>query len=527
VLRRTLVGFLFSAAAASGNVEVGSRVCAGCHAEIYRKYMATGMAQSAGATGQGRFRESWQRASFRHEPSGIEYRLSAGGKGYRMEFARPDSEVQGERRLEWFVGSGGLGRSYLFSSGGFLYQAPVSYYSAPSAWQVSPGYENKRGIDLTRAVETACLQCHASRLQPVVGTQNGFTSPPFLEGGVSCERCHGPGEEHAARKGEIVNPGKLAPYARDSVCAQCHLTGAARVARQTRPYRPGELLSSSLAVFVWDGGGAQLTATSHYERLDRSACKQASGDKLWCGTCHDPHQALAAADRAGYYRKRCLACHEKQGCAASMAARRVKGDDCTACHMPKGNTRTVEHVAFTDHGIVREARGGGGVAERRLLSFWKEVSERDYALGYAVLAMTEPGVRREALARLEAAAEQDPNDIPVLAQLAQFYDRLGREEQAMALCERIIKLDPIHIAASVNLGIYRAKRGMTEEAIRLWGGALERNPALTGSRVNLAVAQYRSGNLAAAEASLAKALEYDPDAETARRLLSEVRAARR
>ena len=62
--------------------------------------------------------------------------------------------------------------------------------------------------------------------------------------------------------------------------------------------------------------------------------------------------------------------------------------------------------------------------------------------------------------------------------------------------------------------------------MRLRTDALSRNPALTRVRFNLAVAQYQAGDLAAAEASALKALEYDPDQEAARKLLSEIRASR-
>jgi len=43
-----------------------------------------------------------------------------------------------------------------------------------------------------------CLSCHASFLKVVAGTQNRFASPPFGEGGVACERCHGPGDARVA-----------------------------------------------------------------------------------------------------------------------------------------------------------------------------------------------------------------------------------------------------------------------------------------------------------------------------------------
>jgi hypothetical protein len=518
------VGVLCAAALYAAGDEVGSRACAGCHAEIYRKYLTTGMARSAGAVDKA---ESWQNAAFAH--AGIRYGVTPDERGYRMEF--DGRGAKGERLLEWFVGSGALGRSYLFSADGFLYQAPVSYYASAKSWRISPGYENKRGIELTRAIETACLQCHASRLQPVARTQNRFASPPFLEGGVSCERCHGSGQQHVANRsagrhaaGDIVNPARLPAEARDSVCAQCHLTGAARVARKSGAYRPGEHLGNSLAVFVWSGGGSELTATSHYERLHNSRCKRASGGKLWCGTCHDPH----AVEEQPSYRERCLSCHRTKGCTEAPAVRQAARDDCAGCHMPESESRMVEHVAFTDHGIVRRKPASVPLAgDRKLVSFWPGAGDRDLALGYAIVAMAEPAVRREALEKLEAAESHDPKDVPVLAQLAQFYDRLGREEQAAALCERILSLDPAHIAAAVNLGIYRIKQGAAGEAVRLWEGALERNPALTGARVNLAVARFRAGQTAEAEAQLVKALEYDPGSELARKLLSEVRAARR
>lgn len=470
--------------------------------------MASGMARTAGRAGS-----EVPSGSFTHE--GAEYRITSGAKGHQLSFSK--GEASGGRLLEWFIGSGGLGRSYLFSTDGYLFQAPISFYASAGKWQVSPGYETNPRIDLTRAVEPACLQCHTSRQQPIAGTQNRFAAQPFWEGGVSCERCHGPGQAHAARRGAIVNPGKLTAEARDSVCAQCHLTGAARVARRSKAaYRPGAILSASLAVFVWDdGSGSEPTATSHYERLNRSACKRASGGKLWCGTCHDPHGT------ASDYRAKCLGCHQVSQCKQSAG-------DCITCHMPKGESRMVEHVAFTDHGIVRTPQAKASPApNRRLSSFFPAVADRDTALAYAVVAQTEPSVRRSALTQLEAAAEADPTDTAVLAQLAQFYDRLGRQEQAAGLYERVWKLDPTHNAAAVNLGISKVKRGETAEAIALWQSALTRNPAQTGVRVNIAVAQYQAGKLAEAEASLLKALEYDPDSRQARTLLAEIRAIRR
>ena len=112
------------------------------------------------------------------------------------------------RELKYFVGSGAAARSYLISVDNFLYEAPATYYSRSHAWAPSPGYDAYKYPFLTRAIAPACLQCHATGVQSIEGTQNGFRSPPFVEGGVGCERCHGPGARHAAsrKREDIVIP---------------------------------------------------------------------------------------------------------------------------------------------------------------------------------------------------------------------------------------------------------------------------------------------------------------------------------
>jgi hypothetical protein len=470
--------------------DTGNAVCARCHSEIARQYARTGMARTSGRTGSAGER-------FGHPAITPDFRLHAGGV---------------ERKLEWFLGSGTIGRSYLFRKGSQLFQAPYSYYSSPGKWDVSPGYESKPFPELTRTVEPACLQCHASRLQP-------FSAPqPFLEPGVSCERCHGPGEKHAASpaKHNIVNPARLPAEQRDSVCAQCHLTGAARIARPGRlrgSFTPGEKLSDSIAVFVQPG--AAVSATSHFEKLAASRCRQASGDKLWCGTCHTPH----ADSSPSHYRQQCQSCHPAGACKGSTS------QDCTGCHMPKRTgERSISHLAFTDHSIPRRvASPPPSKTIPALKEFWTgSATSRDTAMAYAVAAATEPGLQAAALDRLQAAAALSPTDVPLLAQLAQLLDRLGQEQPAAEIYSRILQLDPSHTAAAVNLGTWRIRNGNPKDAIALWLRALASDPSLIGARLNLAVAQFQSGDRAAARRSLLTVLDYEPEHPAARRMLAQL-----
>ena len=217
------------------------------------------MAQSARKLDASAGPERFDKASFTHGPSGFQYRVSLKNSGYVFEFAKDG--LSAAKRLAYAVGSGTRAFSYLLEDGGFLYEAPVAYYARSHSWGLAPGYDAYSYPYLTRPIVPGCLACHASSLQVEPPTLNRYASPAFREGGVACERCHGDGANHAAkmksgdRTGglEILQPAKLAPERRDSLCAQCHLTGAVRVMRagmDWQSFHPGGVLSDYQTVFV-------------------------------------------------------------------------------------------------------------------------------------------------------------------------------------------------------------------------------------------------------------------------------------
>ena len=463
--------------------ETGSRACAPCHAEIFEKFARTGMARSSGRTGDGF--EKFNAAEFR--AGRISYTVNP---SYSVSFT--SGAVKGTFPMEWFIGSGTVGRSYAGTVDGFLFQSPASYYSARKAWGLSPGFSAKPFVDVARPIESACLQCHASGARAVAGNQYG--DPPFAEGGVSCERCHGAGDAHVAGRGTMVNPAKLPAARRDSVCQQCHLTGAARVAQTGRgpeTFRAGDLLADHVMVFVWNRAAAERAATDHAEQLARSRCQQAAGDRLWCGSCHDAHTGstrLAA----------CRDCHQPHA---------KGGADCAGCHMPKRRSREGEHVVYTDHTISRKP----GVRDTgvQVLQAFRGMtpSDRDWALA-------EPTKRVRLLEQLAARPDAGA---AVLVQLAQIYDERGKGEP---LYERALVLEPEHATARANLAIYRMRAGKTAEAISLWAGVFAGNPGMLQAGLNLAMGQLRVGANASAAATLRRLLRFHPDSAQARELLA-------
>jgi Flp pilus assembly protein TadD len=357
-------------------------------------------------------------------------------------------------------------------------------------------------------------------VQPLAGTQNGYQSQPFLEGGVGCERCHGPGAAHAAsgKAKEIVNLSKLPPEQRDSVCAQCHLSGEIRVdkaGKSMTDFTAGERLGDYAAVFVRGG----MRVTSHVENLAQSACARASGNRLWCGTCHDPHSAPAPSEKAEWFRAKCQTCHASSECR--------RGDNCVVCHMPTRAVADADHVAYTDHSIPRRPapRNQKPAAASPLLPFGAEQpSPRDQGLAYAIVALRERNAvySARALDLLQEAERQNPNDPQTLSYLADLYKTKKDDQNAVKLYQRLHSADPTQSSAPMNLGAYQMQQGHYEEAIRLFQQALRISPALVLVRLNLAVALLRVGQKAEARSVLKKALEFNPSFTAARTLLGQI-----
>ena len=493
----------------------GADVCARCHAEIYKKYSTTPMALSSG----------------RAVPIGDKASFS-GNSGYRYSIVPQDQKLflefrkinQTERReLAYFAGSGATARSYLISIDGFLYEAPATYYSRSRTWALSPGYDRYAYPFLTRAIAPACLQCHATGVQPVPGTQNGFQSPPFLEEGIGCERCHGPGAAHAAsgKAKDIINPASLPPDRRDSVCAQCHLSGEIRVDRAGKSmldFKVGDKLSDYAIAFIHTSPGMKVT--SHVENLAQSACSRASGNRLWCGSCHDPHFVPSSAEKAAWFRAKCQTCH--------AAAQCRRGENCIACHMPSTSVSDADHVVYTDHSIPRRPspRNRKPPADSPLVAFGGAASDpRDQGLAYAIVALREQNATysNRAFDLLRESERRNPDDPQTLSYLADLYKTRKDDRNAALLYDRLHRVDHTQSSAPMNLGAYQMEQGHYEQAIRLFQEALRISPGLVLVRLNLAVALVHEERKAEARSILEKALEFNPSFKAARDLLVQIR----
>src|SRR5262245_12521527 len=166
-----------------------------------------------------------------------------------------------EAEVRYALGSSTRGITYLIERAASLFQSPFACLAQKRRWDISPGYgsTNPRP-NFERAIQRGCLFCHTNQVRSVAGTLNRYETPIFEGHAIGCERCHGPGALHVSRGGvstgpdpTIVNPARLEPKLRESVCQQCHLQGWFRFPRAGRDpfdFRPGLPLHRFLAVLV-------------------------------------------------------------------------------------------------------------------------------------------------------------------------------------------------------------------------------------------------------------------------------------
>ena len=337
--------------ATAGTIIAASQVpCSRCHAKEVSGYERNAMAHSLSLP----FPASQPESEFSHVFSGTKF-IAKTAPALSQTVARDG--LSAEYPIAYVIGSGSHAFAYIVRIGDYLFQSPISYYSRRGIWDVAPGYETNSLPDYDRPVTPECLTCHAGHASPVAGTLNRYESPAFSATAISCDRCHGdpsPHLEHPSRE-NIINPARLPERARDSVCEQCHLSGEVRILnpkRQFSDFRPGEELEDVFSVYVRrvadsSSPAGSIKVISQAEQLAMSVCARRSAGKLWCGTCHNPHEK--PENVAQYYRARCLSCHGEQ----LVKTHAKPDDDCVSCHMPKRQARDGAHTAFTDHRITR------------------------------------------------------------------------------------------------------------------------------------------------------------------------------
>jgi Tetratricopeptide repeat/Cytochrome c554 and c-prime len=502
--------------------------CGTCHAEILRSYLSTPMANASGLA-----EAKLKTGAYDHQPSGMRYALSMQGSKLILTYRDAnDSWIAASHQLDYFLGSGHLGLTYLYSLNDYLFESPIAYYAATQSLDLKPGLEAMTQAPPALPVQAECLRCHMSAVQHSdPGTINRYGGLPFLHAGITCESCHGDSERHLSTGGQsaVVNPSKLNANLRDSICISCHLEGDISVERaghSALDFKPGDPISDYVSYFIYGGQAATKRGVSEVEQLSLSKCKRTSGDAMSCMSCHDPHYTPeGTAEKAAFYRKKCLTCHTGSTFAT---AHHPETPDCVSCHMPRTGAENIAHVAWTDHRILKhpealDAAAKPSPGDTLVPVFSPGVTERDVALAYyKSLLEGNVAVQQKAFEKLESLKPGLTEDKDALVALGVIVEGRGDLKQAQELFQEVLARDPLNLIAISNLGTLLAKSGNLQAAISLWRPAFEQNEDVVGLAKNLARVECAAGDAAAARATLEKTLQYSPGLRDVRQLMTQL-----
>jgi hypothetical protein len=497
----------------SGAEYSGSAVCAPCHRDIYDRFSRTAMGRSMSPVTPALLKAIHAPASLADKNPNLHFEVAVrDGKLYQTEYetGTDGQEIYRDTRsLEWIVGAGANGFGGLARRDDYLVQAPLSFYSKPQSWGLSPGYEFGN-YGFSRPILPACIFCHSGRPNAILKGNGRFADPPFSELAIGCENCHGPGLSHvlAMQLGletfqgsdpTIVNPARLSPVLADNICMSCHQTGDVRVLRPGKDYkdfRPGAPLDDTLTILMVPPrreSPPQSDLLEHYYSMILSQCYRASGGGLSCISCHDPHVEPSSADAPTYFAKKCLTCHKENSCTLPLEVRQHQQppDDCAGCHMPKRDVQEISHSSITNHRILRRP---------------------DESFPEFVFQQTTPGLPD--LIHLNPVPGQKDPTLPALVLLEaygeladQHPEYLKRYYEVLGQLERTDPANPLVLAA---LGTRDLQAGKYADAVTHLERALDRGAAKTILYSELAEALEKLDRTPEAVAVLRKAIDLDP-----------------
>lgn len=196
-----------------------------------------------------------------------------------------------------------------------------------------------------------CFDCHVTAERQNYDAASDTYRTQFVEPGIGCEMCHGPGRRHIASAGgprvkqTIANPGRQSAPQQATVCGQCH---SPRVIVQLG-YQPGrnrfDFHLPTQAHFYIDnwydppmwGDGRMRRFAGEWLGLLQSECYLKGG--ATCITCHNPHNNRISEDSRlrGSSNALCARCHaEIERDLTKMSHHRAdsEGSRCVNCHMP-------------------------------------------------------------------------------------------------------------------------------------------------------------------------------------------------
>lgn len=392
----------------------GSSQCRSCHPgehdSWYRTFHRTMTQTAVGDHVLGRFDGT------EIQSDGLTYRVFKEGHFFKAEMPDPDEMmfvVQGGKpgRLEDIER---VERTVVMTTGSHHYQTywvesprfdrllqtlPLVYLIEDQRWIPREAAFMRGPEDRHRFITQwnhHCIRCHSTAGVPGLNDETGLLESRVGELGISCEACHGPGQQHIEKhrnpltryrsllSGEpddsIVNPAKLDPKRSTQVCGQCHGVFvmedeyAMDYAYKGPIYRPGDDLHKT-RYFIqyprrddpdanweelrknrkffrerWWDDGTILAGGREYTALAVSDCY--TKGSMSCLSCHSMHDSdpVDQLTKGMETNRACVQCHIDPQYNESLRKHThhdptSSGSQCMNCHMP--------HTTYALLGAIR------------------------------------------------------------------------------------------------------------------------------------------------------------------------------
>ena len=549
---------------------IGMQTCIQCHGNIHDDFKHTGMGQSFANAYLGNSHAVFEDIEPIYEENSNFYYLpfTKDSLIYIKEFRlndNGDTIHQRTEKVSYIVGSGQHTNSHIIDINGYIYQAPITFYTQDKKWDMAPSYREQGNLRFDRLLNSECISCHNHFPTLAEGATNKFTQMPS---GIACERCHGPGALHVAEKKAgkvvnilekidytIVNPAKLPRDLQLDLCQRCHLQGTAVLEKGKTFYdfKPGMALSEVVNVFLprFASSNKDFIMASQADRLRQSKCFQASD--MTCLSCHNPHISVKKLDK-DHFKNICLQCHKaEKSCLESQEKRNNVGDQCSQCHMPKSGSLDIAHVRITDHKIQVNPSKDNTIGDQQFyglemltknkpshldmargyLALYDKYASLPYILDSVEVYLDKSDVKKPAFIDAKVHYLFNKKDYPTLASLfsnnapdtiddAWTAYRIGDSfyqvrdyEKALLFIQKAVHLQSLNLEFLEKEALVLMDLNQQQQAAQKFDFILSENPKRPIALCNRGFLFILQGNLKAGEALYDQAISLNPDYEQA------------
>jgi hypothetical protein len=327
---------------------VGPESCRDCHAEYYDGFVQTAHYTTSSVPSKETIKGELSPGAnlLKTKIEGFRYEVGQGENDFfqTLKIDRDGKTYEHKKRIDIVTGSGTHGQTHLYWEDDLLYQLPVSWF-AKSGWVNSPGYPDGFA-NFARPVREDCMTCHATLVEFAEKRVNLVDRSNMILG-VTCERCHGPGEQHVAFHRQnpnadgakfITHPNDLPRERMNDICGQCH-TGLSQVIQSPFNFRPGDSIHDFKRFPKESTSGGGVHTANQHPRLLMSKCYSET-DSMNCATCHNPHQNEHA--NLQLFSQRCMKCHQVEDCGQFPTSGKRIASNCIDCHMPKQKDQKIK-----------------------------------------------------------------------------------------------------------------------------------------------------------------------------------------